>query len=368
MIPLVTVKRILLPFIVLIGVLGVLYLTNTRTNLSSAYTEDFLAPEDEPVITGIAPKPRFMTSIDIDYLRTLEFFADAPVIEEELTNGANYKRYIASYQSMGNTIYGLLTVPLEEPPEGGYPAIVFNHGYIPPSQYQTTERYAAYVDNLARSGFVVFKIDLRGHGESEGEPNGSYFSNGYTVDAINALKSLQKIEEVNADRIGMWGHSMAGNLLLRAMLVSDEIKAGVIWSGAVYSYEDFAQYRLNDSSYVRRETTEEERRQRYDDSSEVMEEVGKLRENPEEVDFSSEFWTNISLTSNIDYLKHPVQLHHAANDPVVNVGYARDLAKVLEESGKEYELFEYDGGGHNLESPYFEAAMQRTVEFFKNNL
>ena len=40
----------------------------------------------------------------------------------------------------------------------------------------------------------------------------------------------------------MWGHSMAGNLVLRAMLIEPEIKAGVIWAGAVYSYDDFAKY------------------------------------------------------------------------------------------------------------------------------
>jgi len=43
-------------------------------------------------------------------------------------------------------------------------------------------------------------------------------------------------------------------------------------------------------------------------------------------------------------------------------------AEVLEENDKEYEFHEYEGSGHNIESPYFETAMQRTVEFFKNNL
>ena len=54
---------------------------------------------------------------------------------------------------------GLLTVPLGDVPAGGFPAIVFVHGYIPPEIYRTTERYVDYVDALARSGFVVFKID-----------------------------------------------------------------------------------------------------------------------------------------------------------------------------------------------------------------
>ncbi|MBK8797420.1 MAG: alpha/beta fold hydrolase [Anaerolineales bacterium] len=164
-------------------------------------------------------------------------------------DGANYAQYIASYISEGNKIYGLLTIPFGDASEKGFKAIVFNHGYIPPDQYRTTERYEAYVDALARSGFVVFKIDLRGFGNSEGEPTGTYFSPDYTIDAIAALKSLQTLAYVDPEGIGMWGHSMAGNLVLRAMLIEPAIKAGVIWAGAVYSYDDFSRYSIEDPSY-----------------------------------------------------------------------------------------------------------------------
>ena len=309
---------------------------------------------------------RYSSTISIDYLRSLKFDSDAPVIEEELADGINYKRYIASYISDGNKIYGLLTVPKGEAPSGGFSAIVFNHGYIPPNQYVTTEKYVAYVDYLARNGFAVFKIDLRGNGESEGRPTGSYFSSGYTIDAINALKSLQKLDYIDAERIGMWGHSMAGNLILRAMLVEDDIKAAVIWAGAVYSYEDFAKYRLNDGSYVRRQA--DPHYDARDLSSGLSEEVATLRSSPEDVDFNDDFWTSISLTKNIGFLNAPLQIHHAINDPTVNIGYSRDLVEVLDAGGKDYEFYEYAGGGHNIESPYFEQAMQRTVGFFKENL
>jgi hypothetical protein len=53
---------------------------------------------------------------------------------------------------------------------------------------------------------------------------------------------------------------------------------------------------------------------------------------------------------------------------VVNVGYSIDLAAVLAAHGKVYEFYQYQGGGHNIDSPYFEAAMQRTVAFFQQHL
>jgi len=335
----------------------------------------YYRPSSEELLTGSSTlsKPitflqeKYISPINIEHMRGQDYDSPAPAIEEELASGSNYRQYIASYTSEGNKIYGLLTVPTTTPPEGGFPAIVFNHGYIPPFQYVTTEKYGAYVDYLARNGFVVFKIDLRGHGDSEGAPGGSYFSSGYTIDALSALNSLQKLDYVNPDRIGMWGHSMAGNLVLRALLVSNEVKAGVIWAGAVYSYEDFAQYRLSDASYVGRTRPDEEGREQ-EEGREDSEEIQKLRQSPAEINFLDDFWSSVSLTQNLGYLNAPIQVHHAINDPVVNIGYSRDLAEVMASGSKDFELFEYLGGGHNIESPYFETAMQRTVEFFRENL
>jgi dipeptidyl aminopeptidase/acylaminoacyl peptidase len=304
--------------------------------------------------------------ISIDYLRSKNITGDKIVIEEELQQGQNYKQYIVSYRSEGNKIFGLLTVPMEEMPKGGFPAIVFNHGYIPPSQYTTTGRYVAYVDYLARNGFVVFKIDFRGNGKSEGDPSGSYFSSAYTIDAISALKSLQSFDKVNPKRIGMWGHSMAGNAVLRAMEISPDIKAGVIWAGAVYSYQDFAKYGISDSSFAHR--PDEQKSGVQQAGREVSSEIQKIRSSPKTIDFSSSFWKAISLTQNIHYISAPLELHHAINDPTVNIQYSRDLASELKKQKKRYELFEYEGGGHNIESPYFETAMERTVQFFKTNL
>ena len=304
--------------------------------------------------------------IGIEYLRSQKIESAAPIIEEELTDGSNYKRYIASYTSEGNKVYGLLTVPRGTPPEKGFPAIVFNHGYIPPTQYVTTQNYVSHVDYLAKSGFVVFKIDFRGNGRSEGDPSGSYFSSAYTIDAVSAVKSLQKYDGVDPEKIGMWGHSMSGNVVLRSMLVSDDIKGGVIWAGAVYSYADFAKYGINDDGYVHKPY--ETREGRQEQNREISAEVQKLRTESDKIDFSNDFWSAVSLTKNIEYLSGALQIHHAIDDNVVNIGYTRDLEEVLKSAGKDYSVYEHEGGGHNIVFPYYNIAMQRTVEFYKEKL
>jgi dipeptidyl aminopeptidase/acylaminoacyl peptidase len=293
--------------------------------------------------------------LTIASLLELEIEGSEITFEQQLANGPSYFRHLVSYISEGNKIFGLLTVPFGEVPAGGFKAIVFNHGYIPPNSYHTTERYVAYVHTLASHGFVVFKIDMRGHGDSEGEASGTYFSPGYTIDAIAALKSLQTLDFVDPEGIGMWGHSMAGNLVLRAMLIEPQVKAGVIWAGAVYSYDDFAAYGISDPSRPAEQSPTRRR------GRELIAAYG-------EPDTDEPFWRAVSLTENIAYLQSPVQLHHAADDSVVNISYSRELAAVLAENGKVHEFYEYAGGGHDITSPYFEEAMLRTIAFFQKHL
>ncbi|HLV34238.1 MAG TPA: alpha/beta fold hydrolase [Spirillospora sp.] len=296
--------------------------------------------------------------LTIAALLELEIEGSDITIEQTLQNGANYSQYITSYISEGNKIYGLLTIPFGDPPEGGFKAIVFNHGFIPPATYRTTERYVAYVDALARSGFVVFKIDMRGHGDSEGEPQGSYYSPAYTIDAISALKSLQTMDIVDPQGIGMWGHSMAGNLVLRAMLIEPDIKAGVIWAGAVYSYDDFVRYAISDPSFTPSVSQQFPARR-----------MGQiLRETYGQPDTSVPFWKAVSLTEHLSLLESPIQLHHAKDDDVVNIGYSYDLSAALTANLKFHEFYTYEGGGHNISSPYFEDAMRRTIQFFQTHL
>jgi hypothetical protein len=72
-------------------------------------------------------------------------------IVETLEPGVNYSRYIAYYESGGLKIYGLLTKPFGKRPEGGWPAIAFNHGYIPPAGRVAAGAVAARPHSFSRS-------------------------------------------------------------------------------------------------------------------------------------------------------------------------------------------------------------------------
>lgn len=295
----------------------------------------------------------FFEELTIPYLRSRSY---ASQIGERVKyqSKQSYQSYLTSYVSDGLKINGLLTIPVGQMPEEGWPAIVFVHGYIPPTLYKTTEKYVEYVDYLARSGFVVFKIDLRGHGQSEGEPGGAYYSSDYVIDVLNAYRALEGMSEVNKRKVYMWGHSMAGNVLFRAAVVQRTVPKVVIWAGAVYSYADFAKYGISDNSYRPAGMSMQRQRRRQ----QIFDTYGPFSG-------ESDFWKKVSPVNYLEGVKTEFQVHHAVDDGVVNVGYSRDLVKLLGDKSVKVDYLEYKSGGHNISGPNFGEAMAKTVEFLK---
>ncbi len=296
--------------------------------------------------------------LSIAWMRQQAYPGSEIVIEETLASGANYDRYIASYRSEGLKIYALLTVPRGETPESGWPVVIFNHGYIPPALYRTTERYVAYVDAFARNGYIVFRSDYRGHGSSEGEARGGYGSSDYTIDVLNAVSAIKNYAAADPDRIGMWGHSMGGSITLRSMVVSDEIKAGVIWAGVVASYPDLIAHwtRRGSSSDDDGPTRTWHRRWR----EELIDKFGAPEDKPE-------FWASISANSFLTDLSGPVQLHHGTADTHVPFEFSESLYEQIQEAGGTVELYAYQGDNHNI-SNNLTLALQRSVVFFARHL
>jgi dipeptidyl aminopeptidase/acylaminoacyl peptidase len=296
--------------------------------------------------------------MDIRAARLTPYPGSEIVIEETLEPGSNYQRYYAYYYSEGLKIYGLLTVPNEPMPETGYPAIVFNHGYIPPEYYRTTSRYIAYVDNLAKHGYIVFRIDYRGHDRSEGEASGAYGDPGYLADVLNAVAALKQHPQVDPQRIGMWGHSMGGFLTLRAMTVSPDIRAGVIWAGVVADYPDLMCCWRSSHFYPTATPDPTPGRSRSWGDWSVL--YGSPEENPQ-------FWDSISANAYLSDISGPLQLHHGTGDEDVPYEFSANLYQEMTALGLTVEYYQYEGDSHDLPN-FFSLAMMRTLEFYDRYL
>ncbi|SRR5258708_7062461 len=296
--------------------------------------------------------------LQISYMRNQNYSGSNIKIEQTLMNGSNYKRYIASYVSDGFKIYGLLTVPNGDVPKGGWPTIIFNHGYITPERYTPDGNYIAYVDALARSGFVIFKPDYRGNGKSEGTPGSSYFSSNYDIDDLNAIATIKKFSGINSNRIGVWGHSMGGHITLVDLVVSKDIKAAVIWGGVVGSYNDIL---YNWQNRVNYSPDAEDLRLRNLGSQDLIAKYGTPTANPD-------FWNSIDPTVNLNFVTAPIQIHVGLSDNQVPPDFSQNLYTKLKGQGKTVEFYSYPGANHDISSPSFNTAMQRTIDFFKKYL
>jgi dipeptidyl aminopeptidase/acylaminoacyl peptidase len=212
------------------------------------------------------------------------------------------------------------------------------------------------VDWLARSGYIVFRIDYRGHDRSEGAARGAYSDPGYTVDVLNATASIKRFPQADPEHIGMWGHSLGGYLTLRAMVISPDIKAGVIWSGVVASYPDLLTRWRRGSGPTPTPSVSGSRGWR----SGWIEQFGTPEENPT-------FWNEVSSNSYLADLSGPLQLHHGTADESVPLEFSKILDEQIQQVGKTVELYTYKGDNHNL-SNYFSQAMTRTIGFFDKYL
>ncbi|MGI5827510.1 MAG: alpha/beta hydrolase family protein [Patescibacteria group bacterium] len=310
-----------------------------------------LFPDSSSILTHVTKvaSSEEISPMFIEVLRARDYPASEMIIEETLEPGTNYNRYVASYQSDGFKVYGLLTIPTAPKPENGFPTIIFLHGYIAPSRYVTTQDYVASQDGLARNGFITFKPDLRGHAKSEGQATGAHFSETYVVDTINAVEALKMYEQVDLSRIGVWGHSNGGEIGLRAMVVSKDIKAGVFWAGVVGSFEDMLETYNAQIPFMRRSQPE------------LITQYGSPSANPV-------FWNSIDPYHYLEDVSGPIQLHHGTEDEQVPHELSLSLKTALKRNGKTVEYYEYEGANHNFSGTAFSLAVERSVNFFRKYL
>lgn len=103
------------------------------------------------------------------------------------------------------------------------PGVVLGHGFsIVKGALTSNAKY------LADAGYVAMAIDYRTFGASEGEPRAQVAPLDQVEDFRNALSYLEaRTDLVEPDRIGIWGVSFSGGVVLHAAAVDKRFKAVV---------------------------------------------------------------------------------------------------------------------------------------------
>lgn len=106
-----------------------------------------------------------------------------------------------TFFSEGDRIHGLL----RHPPDPNGAGIVQGPGFL---GLRHQRLYARYHETFCAAGYTVLVIDYRGFGDSEGEP---MLDPARQVEDIrNAITFLETRDEVDSDRLGLYGHGATG--------------------------------------------------------------------------------------------------------------------------------------------------------------
>lgn len=124
-------------------------------------------------------------------------------------------------QPDGNSLSALLYVPADATEATPAPGILAVHGYI-----NSRETQSGFAIEFARRGYVVLALDQSGHGFSEG----AAFANGFGGPA--ALAYLRSLPYVDANNIGLEGHSMGGWTVLAAASAMPDAYRAVVLEGS----------------------------------------------------------------------------------------------------------------------------------------
>jgi uncharacterized protein len=182
------------------------------------------------------------TPYTVAALSSRAYNGGAIVSERVLERNASFTRHLIRWNSDGLRQYGFLNVPVASSKSKRRVVMVL-HGYVNPATYRVQTYTTRYADALARSGYVVFHPNYRGHTPSQGGADGAYRA-GYAVDVLNLMASLRAqagqkglLEQADASRVGLWGHSMGGGVAIRAMTVKPAWVRAVVLYGSMSADE-----------------------------------------------------------------------------------------------------------------------------------
>lgn len=332
-----------------------------------------------PFIPQETPKPLPLLAYEFQNLRERSYSASEITIENELDATEDYTSYIFSYNTLDKKMTGQLNIPADATTET--PVILMIRGYVPPEIYTTgigTKNAAAA---FAREGYITIAPDFFGYGESDPEPEDSWQARFekpiLVIELLNSIKNrgipLSETATITAktDNIGIWAHSNGGQIALSVLEITKEPIPTSLWAPVTAPFP-YSVLFFSDEA---------------DDEGKGM----RLWVNQLEQDYELK---NFSVTSFLDGLRGPIQLHHGTADEAALKAWSDEFMVKIEKENdrraallKEYQLsasesakaedpllqpieieyFTYPGANHNL-VPSWDTVVARDIEFYNKNL
>ncbi len=275
----------------------------------------------------------------IDVLKSHVFQGKNFQVGEQIAVNKAYETRAITYGSGDLTMSGVMNVPQEPPPLGGFPLLILNHGLIAPSIYTTGRGSKREQDFFARRGYVTIHPDYRGHASSSPATTLHHdFYVGYTQDVEALLDAIVQSAPsyIDPKRIGMWGHSMGGGIAARVMVLRPEVRAFVLFAPISADVEDNF-YELSPEEIEWLHTT-------YGAAGDPI-------------------YRAMSPIEYFNDVAAPVQIHHGTADTAVPLSFSEKIYETLKRFKKPVEFFVYPGEKHEFIDNWPMAAA-RALQFF----
>jgi uncharacterized protein len=279
----------------------------------------------------------------IDYLRERTYGGGRIEVLEKQDETNLYTSYAIRYPSDGLNIYGFVNIPKGS---GPFPVIVSVHGYAPPGKYNMFDPQADFADYFAQNGYIVVHPGLRNHPPSDSGDN--ILRVGMTVDVLNLIALLEnrgnlpaELAGTNPDLLGLWGFSLGGEIALRVLTVSPDIKAAVLYS-AMSGNEEM--------------------------NSRQLYQVLHDAQFKEDSQVPLEMMDRISPMYYYHLITSAVQLHHGMDDGTAPISWAVETCNFLQSAGVSVQCIYYPGVGHVFNRSNFEKLQVSALEFYRLHL
>ncbi len=103
------------------------------------------------------------------------------------------------------------------------PVAVMAHGFGAQQDF----RLPAYAEKFVERGLAVMTFDYRNFGQSDGEPRNLVAPKRHVEDWLAAIEFARRLDQVDGNRIGLWGTSFSGGHVLAAAAGDGQVAAVV---------------------------------------------------------------------------------------------------------------------------------------------
>jgi dipeptidyl aminopeptidase/acylaminoacyl peptidase len=279
----------------------------------------------------------------IAYLSRRTYGGGKIEVVEKLAESDTVTSYSIRYPSDGLNIYGFMNIPKGN---GPFPVIISVHGYAPYGKYGTFNPSQDFADFFAENQFIVIHPGLRNQPPSDNGDN--LLRVGMTLDVMNLIALVKtkndlpaELANANPDRMGLWGTSMGGEIALRVLTLSPDIKAAVLYSPL---------------------SGNEERNSRQ------LYKVLRDEQFQKDAEVPLELLDRISPMYYYHQIKSAVQLNHGTKDTTAPISWAVETCDFLESAGISVQCIYYEKAGHVFSGDNAQKLRQNALAFYQTHL